>query len=1483
MNDETGGHASESTSHNNSTNDAAPQEVTPTETIPVEDSVDKPAAQEHKPTIVGIGASAGSLSALKTFFSHVPSDSNLAFVVVVHLSPKHESHLSDLLQAHVNVPVEQVKDTISIEPNHVYVIPPNANLSAIDTHLRLSSLEAERNARAPIDHFFRTLAATHDGNAVGVILTGTGSDGTLGIKDIKAKGGLIIVQDPNEAEFNGMPQSAIATGLADWILPLVEIPNAIVRYDQTKPKLSAPDRDGKELDKAVDGDEQSYLQKIFVQLRARTDRDFSRYKQATILRRIARRMQLSYIETLPAYIEKLRIDFQELQALADDCLITVTNFFRDREVFERLEREVIPRLFKNKGAGDTIRIWSVGCATGEEAYSLGMLLSEESDRHDSPPRIHIFASDLHKRSLERGRDGFYPGDIDIDVSADRLRRFFTQENGGYRIKKEIRDLVVFSPHNLLGDPPFSRIDLITCRNLLIYLQRHAQRDVVELFHYSLNPEGMLVLGTAELIEQNDLFRAEDKKLCIYRKRNVPGPEPRLPVFPMLPLRSSQREAAAPPLKLETPAYPVLHQKILELYAPPSILVGPDDKVVHLSEHAGRFLAHPGGEATLNVCKLVREELQLELRTALQAARQNRTATGSQPISVRFNEFARPVVIRVRPYLETDQPGFALVIFEEPDLNAEAAEPTTREPRASSCVADSARIQELEKELSIARQRTQTNIEEYETSREEMQASAEEMQSTNEELRSTMEELETSKEELQSINEELQTVSQENRHKVAELGQLSSDLQNLLTATEIATLFLDRDLRILRFTPKLSELFSIRVNDRGRPISDLTHRLGSTDLRADAAAVLSSLIPVEREVKDDADHWFLTRLLPYRSTEDRILGVVITFVDITARKNAEETLRLSEERLRRMIGVDVVGVLIFAEDGTLIDSNQAFQQMSGYSRQEITSKTLNWRTFTPPEYVPSSEQQLALLNKTGRCGPYEKEYISKDGSRSWLLFAGASLGDGTIIEYCVDVMDRKRVEADLERSKRYAETIIETLHEPLLVLSPDLVVRSSNPAFYSHFAVRPEDTIGHIVYELGNRQWNIPELRKLLEEVLPQKQVFEDFEVTHVFETIGKRTMLLNARQLEDLQLILLGIRDISKERAAMDALRYSEQRFRLLVDSVRDYALFQVDLNGVIQSWNLGAQRLLGWTEQEAIGKDMSLVLIPEDVAPSEHRWELEHARTHGRAEDERWHLRKDGSRFFASGVLTQVCDSQGNILGFAKVMRDMTARREHEEQLKQALEAKSTLVREIHHRVKNNLQVIASLLSMQAGYTQHPHVLAAFEEAEGRLRSIARIHERLYVSSDLSEVEFSSYLQNLTREMVRLHSSSPDQIAIEIDAVEMVLHIEQAIPLGLIVNELILNSLKHGLRDGTGVLRVRLSYVPGSFDSGRGETLDDGWAEIEVSDAGPGFPPSFDHESTATFGLKLIHLLTRQLRGRFEIRKGSGARSIISFPMRQQ
>jgi two-component system CheB/CheR fusion protein len=840
-----------------------------------------PSRPSEKPEIVvvGIGASAGGLHALREFLRNVADDSGLAYVVVMHLSPEHESHLADLLQPHSRMQVVQVGESTPLKPDCVYVIPPNANLSAIDTHLRLTALEERRDERAPIDHFFRTLAQTHDGHAIGVILTGTGSDGTLGIKEIKLRGGLTVVQDPNEAEYDGMPQSAIATGYVDLVLPVSSIPSAVLRFARTDPRLPVA-QDGETLE----ADHRVLLQKVFAQVRARTGRDFTRYKRSTIMRRIQRRMQLRYVEELDGYVEYLRHSPEEVRALSDDLLINVTSFFRDPAVFDRIRDDVVPALFADKGPDDEIRIWCVGCATGEEVYSIAMLMLEEAARREGlAPRLHIFASDLHERSLEVAREGFYPGDIAAEVSKERLKRFFVEETGGFRVRKEVRQKVVFAPHNLLGDPPFSRLDLIVCRNLMIYLQRDVQSDVLRLFHYALKPGGMLVLGTSETVDDAELFRTFDKQHSIHRRGHAELPEPRLPVFPI-----TRRESAGPAEPAGHPAvqqqYEAMHQALVNLHARASMLVGPDGQVVHLSSTAGRYLEHPGGRVTASASKLVRKELSIELISALHAARKERAAAQSKPVQVRFNGDSHPVVLHVHPALEPQHEGYSLVTFEEADADA------LLNPAPSAGAGEDKRAAELAAELDVTRRRLQGIIEQFETSREEMKASNEELQSTNEELRSTMEELETSKEELQSMNEELQTVNQENRHKVEELALLSSDLQNLLTATDIATLFLDRELRILRFTPKVGDLFNMRMTDRGRPVSDLTHRLGYPELMADAERVLRKLSRLEREVKDEEGRWYLTHLLPYRSTDDRIAGVVITFVDITSRKLGEERIQ-----------------------------------------------------------------------------------------------------------------------------------------------------------------------------------------------------------------------------------------------------------------------------------------------------------------------------------------------------------------------------------------------------------------------------------------------------------------------------------------------------------------------------------------------------------------------------------------------------------------
>jgi two-component system CheB/CheR fusion protein len=884
----------------------------------------QPAAER---IVVGLGASAGGLAALKTFFQSLPEKTGLTFVVIMHLSPDRDSHVAELLQPILSVPVTQVHTTILMEPDHVYVIPPGSNLSAVDSHLRLSDLEKPRGGRAPIDHFFRTLATTHDGRAVGVILSGTGSDGALGIKAIRERGGLTLVQDPAESEYDGMPRSAIATGLVDHVLPVADMPGVIVRYARTRPNVGVPAEES--------SDVEQYVTQILSRLRARTGRDFTDYKSSTVVRRIQRRMQINQVENISTYADILNSKSGEAASLADDMLINVTNFFRDTEVFTLLERDIVPALFRGKTADDDLRVWIVGCATGEEAYSLAILLLEHAHRTHVPPRVQVFASDLHDESLASAREGFYPGEISSDIEPERLERFFMRYEGGYKVSRELRDTVVFTTHNLLADPPFSRLDMISCRNLLIYLRRRIQPRVLELFHYALRPAGFLLLGTSETGDDNHLFRSVSKAHCIFQKEPVPPAEVQLPVFPLAP----GRVAGAPlPPRDSAQTYSQIHLTLLEHYAPPSLIVSADHKVVHMSPQVGRFLVHSGGEPTTGVLKLVKPEFRASLGEILFAAHEGRETT-SEPILMSLDGERRAVSMTARPAPPgAEHAGFVLVLFNEWRADADDAEVEQRAHASSGSNED---------QLSLLRQRLQSVLEEQDATQEDMRAANEELQSSNEELRSTMEELETSKEELQSVNEELMTVNQENRNKVDELAALSGDLQSLMAATQIATLFLDRELRVVRFTPQLGDVFHIRMTDKGRPVAELKAKVAYEELLDDLQRVLDGAAPVEREIRHASDQrWFLTRVLPYHGAANRLDGAVITFVDVTRSREAEDALHKTAQKFRGLVEASAQIVWTTNGQGVVVEDSESWREFTGQSFDE--RKGWGWLDAIHPE-------------------------------------------------------------------------------------------------------------------------------------------------------------------------------------------------------------------------------------------------------------------------------------------------------------------------------------------------------------------------------------------------------------------------------------------------------------------------------------------------------------------------------------------------------
>ena len=779
-----------------------------------------------------------------------------------------------------------------MQPDHVYVIPPNQNLEITDGHLVLSDFEAPRGQRAPIDVLFRTLAQSHP-DGVGILLSGSGSDGTLGMQAIKEHGGVLMVQSPEEADYDAMPRSAIATGLVDFVLPLAALAAKLLElhpHDLLNDLLQQPE--------TLPARESEVLQQILRHLETQTGHDFSGYKHATVLRRLARRMRVVQAENLSAYLGYLHGQAHEAQALMKDLLISVTRFFRDPEALEALREQVIPSLFEGKGPGDEVRVWVPGCATGEEAYSIAMLLLEQAGTLAAAPTLQLFASDLDEEALTCGREGLYPISIAVDVAEARLQRFFVREPEAYRVKRELRDVIIFTPHSLLKDPPFSRLDLISCRNLLIYLQRDLQEQVLKLFHYVLEPEGRLFLGSAESVESTaHLFRATDATHRLYRRQSVEGLA-RLPDLPLSITTPRWRRPSRPrPATSQQAASDAeRHRQMLEAHAPPSLMVDAEANVVHVSERATRYLQYPSGSPSPNLYRAILPELRLELRSALYQALERAEATIGTPTSVEIRGTRRLVQLYVTP--EGKQtPPMALVVFAEANLPA-SGEQAGQEAGASEV---DARLHQMETELEATQTHLHDSLEAAEAQQEALKAANEELQSINEEYKSTLEELETSKEELQSINEELTTVNHELQERLQDLSQANNTIHNLIATSDVGLLFVDRQLRIALYTQPLAQLFHLVPSDRGRPLAHVRHRLREVDIEQAIEQTLETLEATEREVQRDDGRIYLMRLTPYRTTDNDPEGVVVTLVDITARKQAEASLHALNTSLEQRVG------------------------------------------------------------------------------------------------------------------------------------------------------------------------------------------------------------------------------------------------------------------------------------------------------------------------------------------------------------------------------------------------------------------------------------------------------------------------------------------------------------------------------------------------------------------------------------------------------
>lgn len=837
--------------------------------------------------IVGIGASAGGLAAFEAFFSGMPAntDPGMAFVLVQHLDPDHKSILTELIRKYTRMQVFEAEDGMIVKPNSAYIIPPGYDMAFFNGSLQLLEPALPRGRRLPIDFFFRSLAQDQRERSIGIVLSGTGSDGTMGARAIKGEGGLVIAQTPASTEYDGMPCSAIAAGLADYELSPTEMPAQLISF--------VAHTFGKTLHtEAVPTPKtENALKKIFVLLRDHTGHDFSQYKPSTLQRRIERRMAVQQIDSIESYIILLQKTKNEVETLFRDLLIGVTNFFRDPETFTELEKTVIPTLFKEKKANDGIRVWSTGCSTGEEAYSIAILLYEQMEERKQNYSIQIFATDIDKNAITAARAGIYPSSITADLTPE-----------SYRINKNIRDMLIFSEHNVIKDPPFSKLDFISCRNLMIYMSSDLQKKVIPMFHYALNPNGILLLGTSETVgEYSDLFATLDRKSKIYqRKDNSFSVKHRtmgdfLP--PLISAHSVRVQQLVPkPISEKISLRELAEKTLLQYLAPASALVNKNGDIFYLHGRTGMFLEPATGEVGIyNILKMAREGLRHDLTTALHKASETNDIIRYDGLRVKTNGHYTPVNLRVCPVLKdaktSNEPSFFLVVMEEGQPTKESDFLTTNKPQTNSDLSISGIdhdriIATLKHDLQAKEEYLQTANEELETSNEELKSSNEEMQSINEELQSTNEELETSKEELQSVNEELATVNAELQTKVADLTHANNDMNNLLAGTGIATIFVDHQLRILRFTPTVSLIINLINSDVGRPVGHIVSNLvGYTCMLEDTQSVLQTLIPKEIEVQITNGKWYVMRIQPYRTTENVIEGAVITFVEITEIKLA----------------------------------------------------------------------------------------------------------------------------------------------------------------------------------------------------------------------------------------------------------------------------------------------------------------------------------------------------------------------------------------------------------------------------------------------------------------------------------------------------------------------------------------------------------------------------------------------------------------------
>jgi len=1321
----------------------------------------KPDAPHGTVPVVGLGASAGGLLAYSDFLDITPPDTGAAFVLIHHVDPEHKSLMADLLAKHTTMPVLLAEHRMPVQPDHVYVIPPNKYLRINEGVLELSKPTDRRGTRMPIDMFLRSLAADLGQNAIAVILTGTGSDGSAAVREIKEQGGIVLVQEPAEAAHDGMPRSAIATGAADHVVQVAKMPVIIANY------LRHPFIQNGSAKKVLGENAKGSLEDIIGVLKAHSPINFDLYKNGTLLRRIERRMALRHMENSGDYLALLKDSADEAEKLCADLLISVTSFFRDTDAFDHLEKNVIDELVKSHDPARPVRIWVPGCATGEEAYSLAMLVIEKISSVRRDVKMQIFASDVDERALNLARAGVYPESIAESLSPARLKRFFDKEDHSYRVKPELRDAVVFANQNILADAPFSKLDLISCRNLMIYLTPDAQERVIRMFHFALNEGGTLFLGMSETIGSHEAqFQPISKKYRIYKR--IGSAHGRAFDFPISqrPLATSGIISAPHDLRASANKLAELSQSLLiEHYAPAAVLINARSEALYFEGPTDRYLRVPSGETSRDLLAMARQGLRARLSSVIRSARQGQTEAVETAVITRGQDKVG-VTIHAHPVMLDDTMLYLITFTDQPTT------PATLVVDAQD--GDAAR--RLEQELETMRTDLRNTISDYERSTEELKAVNEEAMSMNEEFQSTNEELETSKEELQSLNEELTTLNTQLQQKIDDERRMSDDLNNLLSSSGIATLFLDTEFKIMRFTPATRELFNLISKDIGRPFSDITGRVKDPDLLKDAESVLETLVLAECEVENDRGEWFIRRILPYRTQSGKIDGVVVTFADISDLKTLQE------------------------ETGT---------------------------------------------------------------------------------------------------AREFAENIVDTVREPLMVLDNSLQILSVSKSFHRVFGTRGSDLVGSNVFKIQNGQWDILSLRELLQAILPHEATVDSFELTLQSGDLGQRDMVLNARKIEDgsaeQQLILLALEDVTEQKKTLRAVADREARLSAILDAAPE-AILTIDEHGIVGTFSPGAEDILGYTAEEVIGHNVNM-LMPEPDR-SRHDGYLEHYIKTGEKKiigigRETDAGRKDGSRVPIRLMVSELeLDGARHFLG---ILHDLTLEKKRQAELQRAqkMEAVGQLTGGLAHDFNNLLTVVIGNLELLEMRTDDPKLRELLQEAlEASNLGASLTSQLLSFSKSQALAPEHVALNELVKTMLPLLERTLDEkINIETrlaDALDTTLadpgQIESAI-LNLAINAR--DSMPEG---GTLTIETRNVALDADYVAAQVDVTSGDYVCLSVTDTGIGMTPETQSQVFEPFfttkgpragsglGLSMVYGFAKQSGGHVAIYSEIGQGTTVNL-----